>query len=149
MEQFVSRNPLLSVFNFIKLQFLSNLSFTSKFNHGQWRVGYSSSFLSLWTKLYDVTIQVKPLEQYFYMVLLGFFSYFTFWLSLGVKPIGKFHESQSMKIPSTTTNTVSRRHSKSIKTERTFSFWLENNFRMLEINTLHKDFSIFSLSCVI
>jgi len=34
---------------------------------------------------------------YFAKLYLGFFFDFTFWLSLGVKAIGKFHESQKMK----------------------------------------------------
>ena len=34
--------------------------------------------MSLWMKSYGVTIQMKPIQQYFHMVLLGFL-HFTKW----------------------------------------------------------------------
>ena len=38
-----------------------------------------SNFLSLWTQTYGVTIRLKPLQQYFH-IMLFVFQYFTYWL---------------------------------------------------------------------
>ena len=47
----------------------SNETSPAEFLHGTIYLVGSSNFLSVWTKSYGVTIQMKPLQQYFHMVL--------------------------------------------------------------------------------
>ena len=47
----------------------SNETSSAVLSHGTIYFDRSSNFLSLCMKSYDVTIQMKPLQQYFHMVL--------------------------------------------------------------------------------
>ena len=49
----------------------SNETSSAVFSHGTIYLVCSSNFLSLWMKSYGVTIQMKPLPQYFHMVLFN------------------------------------------------------------------------------
>ena len=47
----------------------SNETSSAVLSHGTIYLVCSSNFLSLWTKPYGVTIQMKPLQQHFHTVL--------------------------------------------------------------------------------
>ena len=51
----------------------SNETSSAVLSHGQYLFSMRVQLLSLWMKSYGVTIQMKPLQQYFHMVLFIYY----------------------------------------------------------------------------